>query len=143
MIKEQTFKSGGLKMSKPLKMTSINEFYKQNPDIFRILAAYLKVKGFRIDLHRDDKELPIINSSMSGEGEGGYFCIEQCKCLDPGQYELIDDLFPIKIKNYNFEKVAVSDFEYDDDRVWKPSISFIIYKGNHNILPYKELMDYL
>lgn len=121
----------------------MREFYKQNTDIFRILAAYLKVKGFRIDLHRDDRDLPTINSSMSGEGPGGYFRIEQYKCLDPGQYELIDDLFPIRIKGYDFKKVAVSDFEYDDDRIWKPSISFVIYKGNHNILPYKELMDYL
>jgi len=115
-------------------MIPIIDFYQKNIDVFQIFAAYLKIKGFRIDLHWGDDDLPTINSSMSNDGEGGYFRIEQYKALNPGQYHLLEELFPIKIRGYEFKKVAISDFEYDEDRIWKPSVSFVIHKDGYNVL---------
>jgi len=110
------------------------EFYNKNTDVFQILANVFKAKGLKIDVELGDSDLPRISGSLSNSSQGIYIRIRQYHTLSDEQYEKINSLFPIKIKEYTLRLHGISDYEYDDDRMWEPSVSFSFYKDNINVL---------
>lgn len=109
-------------------------FYIKNPDVFMILANIVKSKGIDIGRELGDSDLPRISGSSCPDGSGCYFRVRQYKCLDNKQYKILESIFPLTIKCYDLRLHGISDFEYDDDRMWEPSVSFGIYKDGRNYL---------
>ena len=118
------------------------DFYKKHPKVFEILAAVVKIKGLKIGMELSNRELPRLSGSVGPEGEGAYFRIKQHWSLSDDQQTKIMDIFPLTIKGYEIRLHSISDFEYDDDRMWEPSVSFGIYKNDKNILSYRRASDF-
>ena len=110
------------------------EFFKKHPEVFMILANVVKSKGVKIGREYRDRDLPTIAGSSSSDGEGCYFRVRQYQCLDNKQYNILNGIFPLTIKGYELRLHGISDFEYDDDRMWEPSVSFGIYRDGINYL---------
>jgi len=110
------------------------QFFKQNISLFQALGNIVKFKGLDINRELYDKDTPSIGSSHGTDGEGMYIRISQYKNLSNEQHEIIKNLFPLSIEGYELKLHSTSDFDYDDDRMWCPSIQFGIYKDGQNIL---------
>ena len=82
-----------------------------------------------------DSDLPHIGSSCGGiDGEGMYMRIHQYTGLTDIQYETIKTLFPLSIEGFELRLHSIGDFDYDEDRMWVPSVQFGVYKNNKNML---------
>jgi len=111
------------------------QFFKKNLGLFRALKLIIKHKGLdNIERYMYDSDLPYIGGSSCGKGEGMYLRINQRTGVSAKQAGIISNLFPLSIEGYVLRMHGFSDMEYDDDRIWYPSISFGIYKNNENIL---------
>lgn len=129
----------------------MNRFEKENQDLFIALASILNTKGADIEMESDwehyinnkivDGEfnqqikytnVPVIRGYMGPEGEGFYFRARH-NYFGMSADALMNS-FPINIDGYKFEAVSFSEFEYDDDRTWAESISFIVTKDGKNVI---------
>jgi hypothetical protein len=107
----------------------------ENQKLFIELAKVLNTKGANIEMQgyfQDGKyihsEMPEVRGYMGPEGEGYYFRANY-KYFGISELE-IAELFPITIDGYTFRMISFSDFEieFDDDRYYPESFSFIIEK---------------
>ena len=119
------------------------KFEKENQDLFIALSSILNTEGADIEMvtdfehwknHKEIKytNVPEIRSYMSPKGEGFYF---RARANHFGISEKqLKESFPINIDGYKFEFASFSGFEYDGDRTWSESISFIVSKDGKNVL---------
>jgi len=119
------------------------KFVEENQDLFIAAASILNTMGADIEMEVDDtywkehKEIkytnvPVLRGYMGPEGEGFYFRARR-KQFGIDAEDLLDN-FPINVDGYAFEAVDFSDLEYDDDRYWPESVSFIVTKDGINVL---------
>lgn len=126
-----------------IKVMNMNRFEKENQDLFIALASILNTKGADIEMvsdfehwkeHREIKytNVPEIRGYMGPEGEGfsfrarsNYFGLSK---------EQLEASFPINIDGYKFKFASFFDYDWDDDRTWPESISFIVTKNGKNVL---------
>lgn len=80
-----------------------------------------------------DADGPYVGSAMINGKEGIYFKIDQNNFLSDNQREIINSIFPIKVRNnrniYTWNLLSISDYDWDDDRSWVPSISMELIKN--------------
>lgn len=110
------------------------DFYSRNVILFQILANVFKANGIKIGVELSDSDLPRVSGASSSSSEGVYIRIRQYHSLSEELEQKIRNIFPIKIKDYTVRLHGISDFEYDDDRMWEPSVSFGFYKDGVNVL---------
>jgi len=123
----------------------MNRFEKENQDLFIALASILNTKGANIEMvsdfehwkeHQEIKytNVPQIRGHHGPEGEGFYLRAHH-NYFGMGADALMNS-FPINIDGYKFEAVNFSEFEveWDGDRSWPESISFIVTKDGQNVL---------
>ncbi len=102
-------------------------------DLLKHAASVLKSEGILIK-EEYNSNLPYINSSFTNGREGIYFKVDQRDFLEPNQHDVINKVFPIKLKTdkgyYRLNLLSVTDYDWDDDRSWEPSISMeMIHNG--------------
>jgi len=109
------------------------EFKNQHSEALKKAAGILTSQGINIknELFSDE---PYISSSIVNKKEGIYFKVNQYSFLSNQQKYGIQSTFPIKIshnnKNYRLNLLSISDYDWDDDRSWEPSISMeVIING--------------
>lgn len=113
---------------------SNNEFIERNIGFCQALCAILTLKGLDIERDNMDSDLPHLGSSHGGYGEGMYIRIRQYKSLTDDQFKQIKSIFPLSIEGYELRLHSIGDFDYDEDRMWRPSVQFGIYKHDANQL---------
>ena len=126
-----------LHLEEPAKYYFMNHlnFVKKNVKLFLALAAVAKIRKLDIERDMTDNDFPHIGSAHGGShGEGMYLRIRQYHGLAQDQYDLIEQLFPLSIEGFDIKLHSIADFEYDDDRMWRPSVQFGIYKRGINVL---------
>lgn len=100
------------------------------------LEHYLKAKGIFLTKEHDGQ--PYVGSSFVNGKEGVYFKIKQRSFLSESQTETIKSSFPLKITDgkdlYSWDLLCISDYDWDDDRYWEPSVSVRLIKNGKNIL---------
>jgi len=121
-------------------MENYTEFYDSHPEVFIVMKNVLIIKGLKVDTNYSNSDILNVNGSSGPSGEGMYFRICQYKGLTEGQYNVIKSIFPIKNLpgGYSAMLHSISDFDYDEDRAWQPSVSFSFYKGGKNILNHSK-----
>jgi len=113
----------------------------KNQNLFIELAKVLNAKGANIEMEgsfQDGNYIysnnPVVRGYMGPEGEGFYF---RANSNYFGISELeISNVFPISIEGYDVRMVSFSEYEveFDNDRSYPESFSFIIEKDGQNIL---------
>lgn len=113
----------------------------ENQKLFIELARVLNAKGADIEMEYCFigeeyvcSNAPVVRGYMGPEGKGFYFRANRNYF---GITELeIAELFPISIEDYNVYMVIFSEYEveFDNDRSYPESFSFIIEKNGQNIL---------
>ena len=116
-------------------------FVKENQELFIALASILNTKGANMSMECEYVDgnikysnLPVISGYMGPEGEGFYFRANS-RCFGMSELEFAQS-FPINIDGYTFRMVSFSDYEieFDGDRSYPESVSFIIEKNGKNVL---------
>jgi len=101
-------------------------------DLLKHAASVLKNQGILVK-EEYDSDIPYVSSSFINGREGIYFKVDQRDFLSNDQEETINRIFPIKFKNdegyYRLNLLSISDYEWDDDRSWEPSIAMEIVKN--------------
>ncbi len=109
------------------------EFRNNNKSLLQSLKKQLESKGISITADFSDTNIPYLGSSMTNGKEGHYIKLDQRAFLSQEQTDLINEAFPLKIyKNndvYSAQLLSISDYDWDDDRDWPPSISFLFVKN--------------
>ncbi len=114
---------------------------KENQKLFIELAKVLNAKGANIEMESCfigeefvTTNVPEVRGYMGPDGEGFYFHANR-NYFGISEIEFAE-LFPINIDGYNFRMVSFSDYEveFDGDRSYPESVSFIIEKEGKNIL---------
>ena len=114
---------------------------KENQKLFIELAKVLNAKGANIEMESCfigeefvTTNIPEVRGYMGPDGEGFYFRANR-NYFGISEIEFAE-LFPINIDGYNFRMVSFSDYEveFDGDRSYPESASFIIEKDGQNIL---------
>lgn len=114
---------------------------KENQNLFIELASVLNDKGANIEMEGSFQNgefiysnMPEVRGYMGPDGEGFYFRANR-RYFGLSEMEFAN-LFPINIDGYNCRMVSFSDYEveFDGDRSYPESISFIIEKEGKNIL---------
>jgi hypothetical protein len=114
---------------------------KENQNLFIELASVLNAKGANIEMEGSFQNgefiysnMPEVRGYMGPEGEGFYFRANR-RYFGLSEMEFAN-LFPINIDGYNCRMASFSDYEveFDGDRSYPESISFIIEKEGKNIL---------
>jgi hypothetical protein len=107
----------------------------ENQKLFIELASILNAKGANIrmeSLFQDDKiiysDVPEVRGYMGPEGEGFYFQANH-KYFGISEMEIAES-FPLRFDDYMVRMISFSEFEneYDNDRYYPESFSFIIEK---------------
>ena len=113
----------------------------KNQNLFIELAKVLNAKGANIEMESCfigeefvTTNVPEVRGYMGPDGEGFYFRANR-NYFGISEIEFTE-LFPINIDGYNFRMVSFSDYEveFDGDRSYPESVSFIIEKEGKNIL---------
>ena len=113
----------------------------ENQKLYIELAKVLNAKGANISMEtnfQDGKlthsDVPEVRGYTSPEGNGYYFRANY-KYFGISEMEIAES-FPITIDGYIVRMISFSDFdiEFDGDRYWPESFSFIIEKDGQNIL---------
>jgi len=113
----------------------------KNQNLFIELAKVLNAKGANIEMEgyfQDGKyvhsEMPEVRGYMGPEGEGFYFRANR-NYFGISESE-IANIFPISIEGHDVRMVSFSEYEieFDGDRSYPESFSFIIEKNGQNIL---------
>ena len=113
----------------------------ENKNLFIELARVLNAKGANIEMESCfigeefvTTNIPEVRGYMGPDGEGFYFRANR-NYFGISEIEFAE-LFPINIDGYNFRMVSFSDYEveFDGDRSYPESVSFIIEKDGQNIL---------
>ena len=113
----------------------------KNQNLFIELAKVLNAKGANIEMEgsfQDGNYIysnnPVVRGYMGPDGEGFYFRANR-NYFGISELE-ISNVFPISIEGYDVRMVSFSEYEveFDDDRSYPESFSFIIEKDGQNIL---------
>jgi hypothetical protein len=113
----------------------------KNQNLFIELAKVLNAKGANIEMEgsfQDGNYIysnnPVVRGYMGPEGEGFYFRANR-NYFGISELE-ISNVFPISIEGYDVRMVSFSEYEveFDNDRSYPESFSFIIEKDGQNIL---------
>lgn len=95
------------------------------------------LKSNNITLTKQYNGNPYIGFSFIDGEPGIYFKIEQKDILSYNQKEIIANIFPIEIKKRNnvylWNILFISDYNRDNDKYWKPSISVQLIKNGKPI----------
>tara|TARA_B110000196_G_C21149072_1_gene668447 strand:- start:1737 stop:2150 length:414 start_codon:yes stop_codon:yes gene_type:complete len=114
------------------------KFIENNKDSLEVLGNILKIRGLDIEMAHSRKwgndRLPHISNSSSSFGLGIYVRIDKNTYLNENEYHSIRGIFPVQVYEYEVRLHNISDYDDDDDRSWKPSISFSFYKNDVNQL---------
>ena len=113
----------------------------KNQNLFIELAKVLNAKGANIEMEgsfQDGNYIysnnPVVRGYMGPEGEGFYFRANR-NYFGISELE-ISNVFPISIEDHDVRMVSFSEYEveFDGDRSYPESFSFIIEKEGKNIL---------
>ena len=113
----------------------------KNQNLFIELAKVLNAKGANIEMEgsfQDGNYIysnnPVVRGYMGPEGEGFYFRANR-NYFGISELE-ISNVVPISIEGYDVRMVSFSEYEveFDNDRSYPESFSFIIEKDGQNIL---------
>ena len=116
-------------------------FVQQNPTLFIELRKAFEKAGVKVEMENDwdsktkkfiTTELPEVRGYKGPQGEGFYVNAPQLR-FDISKEEL-KNIFPLNIGGFEFTFASFMDAEFEDDRVWKSSVSFIVTKETKNIL---------
>ena len=118
-------------------------FEDNNKDLFITLAGILNNKAADIEMvtdlehwreHKEVKgtDVPEIRGYMGPEGEG--FSFRSDSNFFGINREALEANFPISINNHSIEFASFFDYDWDEDRTWPETISFIISKNGKNVL---------
>ena len=116
-------------------------FVQQNPTLFIELRKAFEKAGAKVEMERDwdskteefiTTELPEVRSYDGPQGEGFYVRAAQLR-FDISEEEL-KNIFPLNIGGFEFTFASFMDAEFEDDRSWNASVSFIVTKENQNVL---------
>ena len=109
------------------------EFRNNNKSLLQSLKEQLESKGISITADFSNANIPYLGSSMINGTESHYIKVDQRKFLTEDQRDLINKVFPLKIYKdndiYSAKLLSISDYDWDDDRDWLPSISFLFVKN--------------
>jgi hypothetical protein len=116
---------------------TISEVKVEHKDLLLLLQTILDSSG--ITLEEDyNSNIPYLGSSLINKKEGFYVRLKQRSNLSAKQLDIINNSFPIKMRNekdiYVVNMLSYSDFDWDDDRTWQPSISIEIIKNGKPLL---------
>jgi hypothetical protein len=107
----------------------------ENQKLFIELASILNAKGANIEMESCfvgeefvTTNVPVVRGYMGPEGDGFYFRANR-KYFGISELEIAES-FPITIDNQIIRMISFSEFEieYDGDRYYPESFSFIIEK---------------
>jgi len=104
-------------------MIDTYKFIQENKELFQKLDLFLLENGIRVEQDSFDITMPHIGSGLYNGVEGFYFNNDDF--FDFNEPHL-KSLFPITIEGKTIELVSVMGVEWDDDRVWKSSMGFVI-----------------
>ena len=113
----------------------------KNQNLFIELARVLNAKGADIEMEYCfigeeyvRTNAPVVRGYMGPEGEGFYFRANR-RYFGISELE-IANIFPISINDFDINMVSFSEYEmeFDGDRDYPESFSFIIKKEGKNIL---------
>jgi hypothetical protein len=116
-------------------------FVQQNPTLFIELRKAFEKAGAKVEMEKDwdsktekyiTTELPEVKCYDGPKGEGFYINSSQLRFDIPK--EELKNIFPLNIGGFEFTFATFMDAEFEDDRVWKSSVSFIVTKETKNIL---------
>ena len=116
-------------------------FAQQNPTLFIELRKAFEKAGAKVEMERDwdskteefiTTELPEVFSYDGPQGEG--FNVRAAKLRFDISKEELKNIFPLNIGGFEFTFATFMDAEFEDDRSWKASVSFIVTKENQNVL---------
>lgn len=116
-------------------------FVQQNPTLFIELRKAFEKAGAKVEMERDwdskteefiTTELPEVFSYDGPQGEGFY--VRAAKLRFDISKEELKNIFPLNIGGFEFTFATFMDAEFEDDRSWKASVSFIVTKENQNVL---------
>ena len=116
-------------------------FAQQNPTLFIELRKAFEKAGAKVEMERDwdskteefiTTELHEVFSYDGPQGEGFY--VRAAKLRFDISKEELKNIFPLNIGGFEFTFATFMDAEFEDDRSWKASVSFIVTKENQNVL---------
>jgi hypothetical protein len=99
------------------------KFVQENKELFKKLDAILFENGIRVEQDSHDIIMPRVGSGIYNGVEGFYF--NNHDFFDFNE-SYLKTLFPITIEDKTIELIDVSGVEWDDDRMWKSSMGFVI-----------------
>ena len=109
------------------------EFTNNHKSLLKSLKKELESKGISVTADFLNADTPYLGSSMINGTEGYYFKVNQRDFLTEDQRDTINNTFPIKIyidsNIYSAKLLSIGDYDWDDDRYWLPSISFLVIKN--------------
>jgi len=116
-------------------------FVQENQTRFIELRKAFEKAGAKVEMESvwDSKtkkfittELPEVRGYFGPQGKGFYVRAAQLR-FDISEEEL-KNIFPLNIGGFKFTFANSTDAEFEDDRVWNSSVSFIVTKENKNVL---------
>jgi len=119
-------------------MIDVASFMKENETLLKELRSTFENNGIAIKTSLGSTEMPSVGSSLVNGIKGLYFKVKYSDYLSRFQKNQIKDLFPIKIVDnddiYSAHLLSISDYDWDDDRDWPPSILFTLTKNGKDLL---------
>lgn len=96
------------------------ELINAYPELMSELLGYIKSNGFElVTNYRGDEE---VSTCFINGGEYLSVRLNQRTFLSDNQRDTLNTIFPTKIGKVKFELLSIWDYDYDDERDWKPSL---------------------
>lgn len=102
------------------KMTAL-EFLQNNPMSVEKVVQRLEQAGFKVNYSFGN---PCTSTCWANGVEGITVELDYKSYLPEESMEKIKSLFPINTGKVTLEFLSIWDYDYDDDRIWYPSVGF-------------------
>lgn len=122
-------------------MNPIVRFVQKNPTLFIELRKVFEKVGTKVEMNRvwDSKtekyittELPEVRGYRGPQGRG--FSVNAAELRFDISEDELKNIFPLNLGGFKFTFASFMDAEFEDDRIWKSSVCFIVTKETRNVL---------
>lgn len=110
------------------------DLVKKHAEAFKYFYKHLSDNKITLQADHYLDKTPYVGSSVVEAKEGFYVKSVYYQDWSEEEKNKIKGLFPIHFREYTFKLASISDTDYDEDRLWEPTISFFVHKNEKSII---------
>lgn len=110
---------------------SSSDFIQKYNLYVEMIADQLETEGVKVD---KDFRGNTTTGGYSGKEKGFYIRLNYYGSLPKDAISSIKSIFPWTIDGFEFRLLGITDFDFDDDRHFLPSVGIAVYKNGESVI---------